>query len=129
MEHVKWNKSSLCDLIQNYFASRCGQLLPSKVYKILLKEHHRIKCYFIWNISILPRVEYVHPLGLLTSNLYSSRSETAFRIGKKAWNIQSLVNMMELGLYVASTCFATQIVSINLLNKRTLFAKLKKNTY
>ena len=37
--------------------------------------------------------------------------------------------MMELGLYMASTCFATQIVSINLLNKRTLlFAKLKKNT-
>ena len=30
---------------------------------------------------------------------------------------------------MASTCFATQIVTINLLNKRTLFAKLKKNTY
>ena len=34
--------------------------------------------------------------------------------------------MMELGFYMASTCFATQFVSINLLNKRTLFAKLKK---
>ena len=37
--------------------------------------------------------------------------------------------MMELGFYMASTCFATQIASKNLLNKRTLFAKLKKNTY
>ena len=37
--------------------------------------------------------------------------------------------MMKLGFYMASTCFATQIVSINLLNKRTLFAKLKNNTY
>ena len=34
--------------------------------------------------------------------------------------------MMELGFYVASTCFATQIVPINLLNKRTLSAKLEK---
>ena len=34
--------------------------------------------------------------------------------------------MMELGFYMASTCFATQIASKNLLNKRTLFAKLKK---
>ena len=37
--------------------------------------------------------------------------------------------MMGLGFYMASTCFATQIASKNLLNKRTLFAKLKKNTY
>ena len=29
---------------------------------------------------------------------------------------------------MASTCFATQIVSINLLNKRTLFAELKMKT-
>ena len=34
---------------------------------------------------------------------------------------------MELGFYIASTCFATQIASKNLLNKRTLFAKLKKH--
>ena len=34
--------------------------------------------------------------------------------------------MMELSFYMAGTCFATQIVSINSLNKRTLFAKLKK---
>ena len=37
--------------------------------------------------------------------------------------------MMKLGFYMATTCFATQIASKNLLNKRTLFAKLKKNTY
>ena len=37
--------------------------------------------------------------------------------------------MIKLGLYVASTCFATQIASRNLLSKRTLFAKLRKNTY
>ena len=48
--------------------------------------------------------------------------------GKIAWNIKSFVNMMELGFYMASICFATQIMSINPLNKRTLFAKLKKKT-
>ena len=37
--------------------------------------------------------------------------------------------MMKLGFYMASTCFATQIASKNLLNKRKPFAKLKKNTY
>ena len=85
-----------------------------------------MKSYIIWNISIIPPVEYFHPLGLLTSDLHNLRSETAFRIGKKAWNISSFVNMMELGFYMASTSFATQIVYKNLLNKRTLFAKLKK---
>ena len=73
-------------------------------------------------------MEYVHPLGLLTSSLHSLRSETAFGIGKKAWNIISFVNMMELGLYMASTCFAIQIISINLLNKRTLFCQVEKKT-
>ena len=116
----------MCSNIQNYFASRCGKLLPSQVYKISLKEHHRMKSYLIWNISIIPPMAYVHPLRLLTSNLHSLRSETAFRIGKNGWNIKPFVNMMELGFYMASTCLATQIVSINLLNKRTLFAKLKK---
>ena len=51
-----------------------------------------MKSYIIWNISIIPPVEYVHPFGLLTSNLHNLRSETAFRIGKKAWNIKSFVN-------------------------------------
>ena len=72
--------------------------------------------YIIWNISIIQPVEHVRPLGLLTSYLHNLRSETAFGIGKKAWNIQSFINMMELALYLASTCFATQIVSINLMN-------------
>ena len=74
-----------------------------------------MKSYIIWNISIIPLVEYVHASGLLTSKRHSLRSETAFGIGKKAWNIQSFINMMELGFYMARTCFATQIVSINLL--------------
>ena len=65
-----------------------------------------MKIYITWNISIIPPVEYFHLLGLLT-----------------------FVDKMELGFYMASTCFATQIASKNLLNKRTLFAKLKKNTY
>ena len=80
-------------------------------------------------MSIIPLVEYVHPLGLLTSNLHSLRSDTAFRIGKKAWNIKSFVNMMELAFYMAmaSICFATQIVSINSLNKRTLFCQVERN--
>ena len=26
---LKWNKSSLCAPIQNFFASKCGQLLPT----------------------------------------------------------------------------------------------------
>ena len=60
-----------------------------------------------WNISIIPLVEYVHPSELLTAKRHSLRSETAFEIGKKS---------MELGFYMTSTCFATQIVSINLLN-------------
>ena len=37
--------------------------------------------------------------------------------------------MMELWFYMASTCFATQIVSINWLNKRALFCQVEKNTY
>ena len=40
-----------------------------------------------WNISIIPLAEYVHPSGLLTSKRHSLRSETAFGIAKKAWNI------------------------------------------
>ena len=86
-----------------------------------------MKSYVIWNISIIQPMEYVHPLRLLTSNLHSLRSETAFGIGKKAWNVQSFVNIKELGFYLASTCFSIQIVTIKLLNKRTLFAKLKKH--
>ena len=72
--------------------------------------------YHMEYFNHLQPVEYVRPLGLLTSNLHSLRSETAFGIGKKAWNILSFVNMMELVFYMANTCFANQIVSINLLN-------------
>ena len=84
---LRWNKSSLCAPIQNYFASRCGQSLPSKVYKTSFKEHQRMKSYIIWNIPIIPLVEYVHPTGLLTSKRHSLRSETDLGSGKEAWNI------------------------------------------
>ena len=43
-----------------------------------------MKSYIIWNISIIPQVEYFNPLGLLTSNLHNLRSETAFEIGEKS---------------------------------------------
>ena len=48
------------------------------------------------------------------------RSETAFGIRGKAWNTKSFVHVMKPRFYMAITCFATQIVSINLLKKRTL---------
>ena len=83
-----------------------------------------MKSYVIWNISIIPPVEYVHPLGLLTSNLHSLKDQKLLlESEKKAWNTKSFVNMMKPRFYMAITCFATQSVSINLLKKRTLFTK------
>ena len=40
-----------------------GNYLRHKCTKISLKEHHRMKSYIIWNTSIIPPVEYVHPLA------------------------------------------------------------------
>ena len=37
--------------------------------------------------------------------------------------------MMKVGFYMASTCFATQVVSINLLNTLDAFCQVEKNTY
>ena len=87
LPYVTQSKIILRQNVGNYF--------HHKYTKFHEKEHHRMTSYIIWNISIIPPVEYVDLLGLLTSNLHSLRSETTFGIGEKAWNTKSLVNMME----------------------------------
>ena len=67
----------ICRLAPSIFLTVSGRLITDD-------EIDLGQVYIIWNISLIPPVEYVHPLGLLTSNPHSLQLETAFGIGEKS---------------------------------------------